>query len=72
MIPEVVKEHWWAYLLLDSSRLRRLRAAVFRQGGPNLTVVTVPWTLEEPHPEEVIAEEEPQSREPATAVPQPA
>jgi hypothetical protein len=27
VIPEVVKEHWWDYVLLDSSRIRRLRAA---------------------------------------------
>jgi hypothetical protein len=64
VIPEVVKEHWWDYLLLDSSRIRRLRAAL-------LAVVTVPRAREEPHPEEVIAEEEPQSQEPATAEPQP-
>jgi amino acid transporter len=72
VVPEVVKEHWWDYLLLDSSRIRRLRAALLRHGGPNLAVVTVPWAREEPHPEEVIAEEEPQSQEPATAEPQPA
>ncbi len=72
VIPEVVKEHWWDYVLLDSSRVRRLRAALLRHGGPNLAVVTVPWAREEPHPEEVIAEEESQSQEPATAAPQPA
>ncbi len=72
LIPEVVKEHWWDYLLLDSSRIRRLRAALLRHGGPNLAVVTVPWAREEPHPEEVIAEEEPQSQKSATTAPQPA
>jgi hypothetical protein len=72
VISEVVKEHWWDHLLLDSSRVRRLRAALLRHGGPNLAVVTVPWAREEPHPEEVIADEEPQSQEPATAEPQPA
>jgi hypothetical protein len=71
VIPEVVKEHWWDYVLLDSSRIRRLRAALLRHGGPNLAVVTVPWAREEPHPEEVIEAEEPQSQEPATAEPQP-
>ena len=72
MIPQVVKERWWDYLLLDSSRRRRLRTALLRHGGPNLAVVTMPWAREEPHPEEVIAEEEPQSQVPATAEPQPA
>jgi hypothetical protein len=72
VIPEIVKEHWWDHLLLDSSRVRRLRAALLCHGGPNLAVVTVPWAREEPHPEEVIAEEEPQSQEPAPTAPEPA
>ena len=68
VIPEVVKERWWDYLLLDSSRIRRLRTALLRHGGPNLAIVTVPWAREEPHPEEVISEEEPKPQEPATVV----
>jgi amino acid transporter len=72
VIPEVVKEHWWDHLLLDSSRIRRLRAALLRHGGPDLAVVTVPWAREQPHPEQVIEEEEPQPKEPAPAEPQPA
>jgi MFS family permease len=59
MVPEVVKEHWWDYLLLDISRVRRLRAALLRHGGPDLAVVIVPWAYEPPHPEEMIEEEEP-------------
>ena len=50
VIPELVKEHWWDYLL-HSSRPRQLRAALLRHGGPNLVVVMVPWAREEPHPE---------------------
>ncbi len=73
VIPEVVKEHWWDYLLLDSSRVRKLRTALLRHGGPNLAVATVPWAREEPHPEEVIEEEEPSSEASATAAaPEPA
>jgi amino acid transporter len=72
VIPEVVKEHWWDHLLLDSSRIRRLRAALLRHGGTDLAVVTVPWAREQPHPEQVIEEEEPQPKEPARAEPQPA
>jgi amino acid transporter len=68
VIPEIVKEHWWDYVLLDSSRTRKLRTALLRHGGPDLAVVTVPWAREEPHPEEVIQAEEPQQPEaPATA-----
>jgi hypothetical protein len=59
VIPEVVKEHWWDYLLLDSSRVRKLRRALLCHGGPDLAVVTVPWAREEPHPEKVIEAEEP-------------
>jgi amino acid transporter len=70
VIPEVVKEHWWDYLLLDSSRMRKLRTALLRHGGPNLAVVTVPWAREEPHPEEVIEAEEPRSDERAEVAPQ--
>ena len=67
-----MKEHWWDYLLLDSSRIRRLRTALLRRGGPNPAVVTARWAREEPHLEEVIAEEEPQSQERALAEPEPA
>jgi amino acid transporter len=72
VVPEMVKEHWWDYLLLDSSRARRLRTALLCHGGPNLAVVIVPWAREEPHPEKVIEEEEPGSEQPAGASPQPA
>jgi amino acid transporter len=65
VIPEVVEEHWWDYLLLNNFRTRRLCAALMRHGGANLAVVLVPWAYEPPHPEQVIAEEEPQAAEPA-------
>jgi hypothetical protein len=68
VIPELVKEHWWDYLL-HSSRPRQLRTALLRHGGPDLVVVMVPWTREEPHPEKVIEEEEPAPEQPATAAP---
>jgi hypothetical protein len=71
VIPELVKEHWWDYLL-HSSRPRQLRAALLRHGGPNLVVVTVPWAREEPHPEQVIQEEEPELEGSTTGTPQPA
>jgi hypothetical protein len=63
MIPELIKEHWWDYLL-HGSRARHLRTTLLRHGGPNLAVVTVPWAREAPHPEEVIEKEEPRSDEP--------
>jgi hypothetical protein len=72
VIPEVIKEHWWDYVLLDSSRARRLRAAPLRHGGPDTAVVIVPWARDEPHPEAVIEEEEPGPEPAARASTQPA
>jgi hypothetical protein len=67
VVPEVVEEHWWDYLLLNNFRTRRLYAALMRHGGSNITVVLVPWAYEPSHPEQVIEEEEPRSEEPAMA-----
>ena len=70
VVPEVVEEHWWDYLLLNNFRTRRLYAALMRHGGPNLAIVLVPWAYEPPHPEGVIEEEEPGSEKPAVTAPQ--
>jgi hypothetical protein len=58
VIPELVKEHWWEHILF-TARARRLREALLRHGGPDLTVVIVPWAREAPHPEKIIEAEEP-------------
>lgn len=58
VLPELVKAHWWDFLL-HTGRSIRLRRTLLRHGGLNLAVVTVPWTLEEPRPDKVIADEEP-------------
>lgn len=63
VIPELVREHWWDYLL-HSWRGQRLRRTLLRHGGPDLSVVLVPWTREPPRPEAVIAQEEPRSTPP--------
>jgi hypothetical protein len=57
LIPEVVKEHWWQYLL-HGYRARRVRAALLRYGGSRTVVISVPWYLEEPHVEEGLEQEE--------------
>jgi len=64
VIPALVQAHWWDQLL-HTRRVQRLRQTLLRHGGPNLAVITVPWTLEEPQPEAVIAAEEPR-RKPAS------
>jgi hypothetical protein len=61
LIPEVIKEHWWQYLL-HTHRARRLRSALLRYGGSRVTVINVPWYLEEPRIEAGLDEAE--KREP--------
>ena len=56
LIPEVVKDHWWQYVL-HTHRARRIRAALLRY-GPGLVVITIPWHLEEPRIEEGLEEQE--------------
>ena len=68
VIPALVEAHWWDHLM-HTHRVRRLRRALMRHGGPQLAVLLVPWTLEEPKPEAVIAEEEP--RRPAARISEP-
>lgn len=46
LVPELVKEHWFQRLL-HTHRARRLRRALLRFGGTRLTVVNVPWYLED-------------------------
>jgi amino acid transporter len=58
VIPALVEAHWWDHLM-HTHRVHRLRKALMRHGGPQLAVLLVPWTLEEPKPEAVIAAEEP-------------
>jgi hypothetical protein len=57
LIPHLVKEHWWQYLL-HGHRARRLRAELLRYGGSRVVVITVPWYLEEPQIEEGLEQEE--------------
>ena len=47
LLPGVVKEHWWQYLL-HTHRALRLRSALLRYGGSQVIVISVPWYLEEP------------------------
>ena len=61
VIPALVEAHWWDHLM-HTRRAHRLRQTLLRHGGPQLAVVLVPWTLEEPKPEAVIAAEEPRHR----------
>jgi amino acid transporter len=58
VLPKLVEARWWE-TLLHTHRERRLRTALLRNGGSDIAVVGVPWQLEAPAPERVLAEEEP-------------
>ena len=57
LIPEVVKRHWWEYLL-STQRARRLRSVLLEYGGSGVVVIGMPWHLTEPKIEEAMTEEE--------------
>ena len=57
LIPDLVKRHWWEYLL-SNQRARRLRSAVLDYGGSGVVVIGVPWYLTEPQIEEGMTDEE--------------
>ena len=58
VLPQMVEASWWE-TLLHTHRERRIRNALLRHGGPDVTVLSVPWQLGRAAPETVIAEEEP-------------
>lgn len=60
VLPLLVEARWWE-ILLHTHRERRLRRALLRNGGSDIAVVGVPWQLQPPAPEQVLAEEEPQT-----------
>jgi hypothetical protein len=55
LIPELVKQSWWQYLL-HTHRGRHLRRMLLRYGGPGVVVINVPWYLEPPQVQEVFVE----------------
>lgn len=57
LVPELVKQTWWQYLL-HTQRARRLSSAILRYGGSNVVVIRVPWHLEEPQVQEALEPEE--------------
>jgi amino acid transporter len=46
IVPELIKEHWWQYVL-HNRRARRLRRGLLKQGGSRVVVIGVPWHLED-------------------------
>jgi amino acid transporter len=58
VLPVLVEGRWWE-TLMHTHRERRLRAALLRDGGPDVAVLSVPWHLADPQPQKILAEEEP-------------
>lgn len=64
LIPELVKQHWWQFLL-HNVRAEWFRSALLRRGDRHVVVVSVPWYLEDrseppaPRPTTDTAEERP-------------
>ena len=57
LIPELVKQHWWEYLL-HGRHAQRLRSALLEYGGSRVAVIVVPWYLSVPKIEAAMTEEE--------------
>jgi amino acid transporter len=46
VIPQLVKRHWWQYLL-HTNRASRLRTALLENGDEELVVIEVPWYFDQ-------------------------
>ena len=58
ILSELVGGNWWE-AALHTGRTRRLRAEILKHGGDDISVLVVPWQLEVPETERMLAEEEP-------------
>jgi amino acid transporter len=58
VLSELAGEPWWK-AILHTHRTQRLRTRILENGGPEIAVLVVPWQLEPPKTELVLAEEEP-------------
>lgn len=56
LIPEVVRQRWYQYLL-HTFRTARLRSQLLQHGGPSLVVMSVPWYLDPVEPEQLQSQE---------------
>jgi amino acid transporter len=46
IIPELIKRHWWQYVL-HNRRARRLGRALLQQGGPRIVAIGLPWYMQD-------------------------
>ena len=59
VLSELTGGRWWE-AILHTGRAQRLRTRVLANGGPDVSVLVIPWALEAPATARVLAEEEPQ------------
>jgi len=57
VLSELTGGRWWE-AVLHTRRTQRLRTQVLRHGGPDVSVLIVPWQLEAPETERAIVKEE--------------
>jgi len=60
VVSELAGGRWWE-VVLHTRRAQRLRTQILRHSGPDVSVLVVPWLLEAPETQRVLAEEEPQA-----------
>lgn len=60
VLRELAGGRWWK-VMLHTRRTQRLRTQVLRHGGHHVSVLVVPWQLEAPETQQVLAEEGPQA-----------
>ena len=60
VIGELAGGRWWE-AALHTRRAQRLRTRILASGGPDVSVLVIPWVLEARPAARVLAEEEPQS-----------
>ena len=59
VLNELSGVRWWR-AVLHTRRTQRLRTRLLRYAGANVSVLVLPWQLEAPETERMMAEEEPQ------------
>ena len=59
VLSELTGSRWWE-ALLHTRRTQQLRTKILENGGPDVSVLVVPWQLEAPETKRILAEEEPQ------------
>jgi hypothetical protein len=60
VLSELAGGRWWE-AILHTRRTQRLRNQLLSHAGPDVSVLAVPWQIEPPATDQILAEEEPQA-----------